>query len=163
MTGVVEIPLANGRGVALVDAPDAPVVAEHPWCLMATDGQRYAFTKIGRRSTVMHRLILDPPRGVYVDHINRDGLDNRRANLRLATASQNAANTRMRCTNTSGYRGIAFTKGAWQVVIGRRASGAPGYVGRYPTAEEAARAYDDVARVYFGEFATLNFPDEAAA
>jgi hypothetical protein len=156
----IEVPLGRGR-VALIDEADADLVFRAgKWCAFVRPQVTYAQRSVslgGGRSTVMrmHNLITGAR---YVDHINGDGLDNRRANLRPATHAQNMRNTRLTSSNTSGFRGVYYRKdrGAWaaQIVVdGRRI-----YLGRFSDAVEAARAYDEAARLHHGEFATLNFP-----
>ena len=93
-----------------------------------------------------------------VDHINHDPLDNHRHNLRLATRSQNAANVGPYANNTSGYKGVDFNQGKWRARITQH--GKRHFLGTFDTAEEAARAYDSKALELFGEFASLNFPEE---
>ena len=96
--------------------------------------------------------------GSEVDHINRDKLDNRRSNLRLVTHTQNCVNASLRVTNTSGFKGVNFYRGKyWRAYI--RVNYRHISLGFFPTAEAAARAYDEAAREHFGEFAFLNFPD----
>jgi hypothetical protein len=107
-----------------------------------------------RREVQIHRLILDAPEGMEVDHVNRDKLDNRRSNLRLCTRSQNKANTGIISTNTSGYKGVSFHKNKWQASI--RIDNKLLYLGRYDTKEEAAEAYNKKAFEQWGEFAWLN-------
>jgi len=106
---------------------------------------------------MLHRLILGEPDSL-VDHVSGDGLDNRRANLRLCTQSQNMRNRR--AYGRSKYLGVAFDKDArkrpWSVTIGRAR------VGRFLTEEEAALAYDEAASKQYGAFARLNFPSAEA-
>lgn len=104
----------------------------------------------------MHRIVLDAPQGTLVDHKNGDRLDNRRCNLRLATRSQNAANTPPK---PGRLKGVFFDKARnlWQARI--MVNWKERYIGRFLTQEEAARAYDLKAREYFGEFAALNYPE----
>lgn len=92
-----------------------------------------------------------------VDHINRDKLDDRWCNLRLATRSQNSANVALRRHSTSGFIGVTFDKprNKWRAQI--RIDGRKVNLGRYVTAEEAARVYDAATLKEFGEFAELNF------
>jgi hypothetical protein len=102
----------------------------------------------------MHRLIMAAPDGIGVDHINGDGLDNRRANLRLASQRDNSANMAVRASSATGFKGVSWKRRnrKWQAQIGRT------YLGIFASAEEAARAYDHAAREAWGEFAHLNFP-----
>jgi hypothetical protein len=105
----------------------------------------------------MHRLILGAPDDMHVDHVNGNGLDNRRNNIRIASRAENMANRKKHKNNTSGFMGV------WQAASGRwRArlwhNNKRHNLGTYDTREEAAHAYDAMARKLHGEFATLNFP-----
>jgi hypothetical protein len=105
----------------------------------------------------MHRLILGAPEGVLVDHVDGDGLNNTRANLRLCTSSQNAANIKA-VWGCSRYKGVSphSASSRWQVILtymGERI-----YLGLFDDEEEAARAYDRKALELRGEYAHLNFP-----
>ncbi len=159
------IPLTQGL-YALVDGADYPALVQHKW--HATRGRHtwYAQRKIWdadakKEITIkMHRVILAVPPGYVVDHINRNGLDNRPANLRPATPAQNACN-RLRAGRPrrhSKHRGVTWHKGMrkWFARIGVRGETLP--LGYYDDDDEAARAYDAAARVHHGEFAVLNFP-----
>lgn len=148
------IPLTSGA-IALVDDVDAELVLAHRWYF---DG-KYAAANVvvdGRRTKVrMHRLLLSPPGGVSIDHANRDKLDNRRANLRLCTTSQNLANSGRRSGNGSGYKGVSWHREAkkWQAHIQK---GRQFHLGLFESAETAARAYDAAALTLFGPFARTN-------
>lgn len=165
----VQIPLSRGL-FALVDQSDFDLVACHAWnAKPALSGNRklptvpkhYAQCAVQKKTVYMHRLIIDAPSGTSVDHVNGDGLDNRRSNLRLATGSQQSANSR-RPGNISGFRGLYRTHSmTWRpriVVNGKSISGRA-----HEKAEDAARGYDELAIRYFGEFAVLNFPKESVA
>jgi len=112
---VLAVPLTRGA-VALIDAEDWPLVAPHRWFYGHNgSGQTYAITFIrdaGRKRTVMmHRLIMGAPSDRLVDHINGDGLDNRRVNLRLATPGENLQNRRGAQRNSvTGIRGVCPRK-----------------------------------------------------
>tara|TARA_R110000782_G_scaffold73158_2_gene146395 strand:+ start:76 stop:615 length:540 start_codon:yes stop_codon:yes gene_type:complete len=155
MTKVIKIPIVGGN-VALVDPSDAPLMREYKWH-MGGHLSKYAKTSVGKSGVFMHRLIMDPPANMDVDHINGDPLDNRRANLRLATRSQNAAN-RTYTNSGTGYKGVYYypSRERYQGTV--RADGGR-YRGPYrESAEDAARDHDALARGLFGAFATVNFP-----
>ena len=119
----------------------------------------------GRYVTVlMHRQILGAPETVGVDHINCDGLDNRRANLRLASQIENTRNARKTTLPTSSiYKGVSWNKpwGKWEAKI--RIDGKLKHLGGFTTQADAALAYNAAAIEHFGEFAHLNVLQEPAA
>ena len=94
------------------------------------------------------------PFGMDVDHINRDKLDNRPENLRLATAAQNRANTGKQRNNSTGYKGVFLDKGKFRAKI--KSKGNQRFLGSYSTAAAAAAAYDSAALAAFGEYAMTN-------
>lgn len=158
-----EIELTQGR-VALVDDEDYETLAQFKWTLRKNRGCAYAYRTAyrggTRRTVLMHRQIIGVPRGVEVDHVNGDGLDNRRSNLRPANRSQNCYNMRRR-RNRSGYKGVRFHSTThrakpWYATI--KACGEQTFLGYFSTAEDAARAYDEAAIKIHGRFARLNFP-----
>jgi len=149
--------ISVGPEVTLVDACDAALVRENgPWHLGGTNSN-YAKSYQGG---YLHRLIMAPGPDEFVDHINGDCLDNRRRNLRIATRSENCANTAV-VLNSTGYKGVAVypkKKKRYQARLCKH-----GQVFRGPyraTAEEAARDYDGLARGIHGPFAAVNFPIE---
>jgi hypothetical protein len=107
----------------------------------------------------MHRCIIKVPPGMVIDHINHNGLDNRKANLRIATHAQNSRNTKKQRPKTaSQYKGVPWnsTLKKWRAQItlnGKRIS-----LGCFEDEIQAAKAYDNAARKYHGAFAALNFP-----
>lgn len=99
-----------------------------------------------------------------VDHVNMDRRDNRARNLRSASRSQNMANTKKRSTAASSrYKGVSWRARHERWCAEVRVQGECLYLGEYRTEHEAAQAYDAAARVHFGEFARLNFPERSAA
>lgn len=161
---VREIPLTQGK-VAIVDESDYSVVSQHKWYAdgpFGTYGTYYAVTKVKRHTKVyLHRLILGAHPHWNVDHINCDGLDNRRCNLRPCSQSENIQNARKHRDSLSAYKGVSrdWESRRWRAVI--KKNGRSFHLGRFVKEEEAARAYDEAALRLFGEFARLNFPAEA--
>lgn len=138
--------------VLLDDSDYDNVVAAGPWRLQ----QRF-YVQRDRKPYMLHRFILgvtDPK--VLVDHRDRNPLNNRRSNLRFASASQNAANRRKN-THSSRFLGVTWdkTRRKWRAQI--LDNGKYRNLGRFTDEKLAARAYDDAAREVFGEFATCNF------
>lgn len=162
--GVVEIPLTK-RYVSLIDEDDAERVLQYKWHARETGSMGRTVYAASARAGLLHRFILDAPHGLVVDHRNGNGLDNRKANLRLATQHENKANVGLRRDNTSGYRGVFLKRatGRWMVSINIGADKLRKIVGPFPDRITAAHAYDDLARQYHGEFARLNFPRDGEA
>jgi hypothetical protein len=157
-----EIPLTRGY-VALVDDEDYDTLAQYKWHASTTCGITYAFHSFadgGRiRSVPMHRVIMSPTPDMQIDHVNHDGLDNRRENLRICTPEQNMHNHRRKVGKT-GYRGVWKHGGKWQAVI--KAYGKWTYLGTFLTPEQAALAWNKaVVDAGFAEYAVLNVVEQA--
>lgn len=160
-----EIPLTQGY-VALVDDADYEWLSQWKWHVAknkshATPYAHRAIVGTHGKKLLMARAILDAPAGLCVDHINGNTLDNRRCNLRLATVSQNTANRHAVRPSSSPFTGVSWNKqrSMWKAQIEHMGKGQ--YLGLFADEEDAARAYDAAARLHFGEFAKLNFPQEA--
>jgi AP2 domain/HNH endonuclease len=155
--------LADGK-VALVDDADYDLVSQYRWRVWQRRKQRvagpYAVTAVCTGGSVitlyMHKMLA--PEWPLVDHINHDGLDNRRENLRPASRAQNARNARPH-GRTSLYKGVCWYKAGRQWEARIRHDGQRIYLGRFADETAAALAYDAAARRLFGEYAYLNFPD----
>lgn len=152
---------ANPRATTLIDATDLPALLDGQGKWSAHKDSRYPRLRyakrtrrdIGKRIEMMHRVL----RGSLQDHKNGDGLDNRSTNLRPATPAQNNANT---SRSRTGYRGVYPRGGKWRAGISHGERAGSRSLGTFATDYEAARAYDAAARLRFGEFARLNFPEE---
>lgn len=145
--------------VCVMDFADAKRFESHRLYMMAGNPQRryVMLWHPDRRIEYLHRAIMSAPLGVSVDHINGDTLDNRKSNLRLATSSENGANVPKREGTSSRFKGVCWDKNGhrWKAHIGYQ--GKRVHLGYFVDEEEAARAYDRVARTLFGEFARTNF------
>lgn len=158
-----EIPLSQGK-VAMVDDADFAWLMQFSWHVHRGSNTLYAFSVVGsstnpnRPHFYMHRLILGAEKGSYVDHIDHNGLNNQRDNIRLCTPRQNMMNKRGQ-SKTSRFKGVLYRKRrkAWQakIYLNYRLT----HLGTYDTELDAALAYDKAARFHFRDFALLNFPD----
>jgi len=159
-----EIPLTQGF-VALVDDEDYERCMKYKWHVSKHKDCRtlyakgYGGTSNGKYITLsLHRFILNPPKNMQTDHINCNGLDNRKANLRIVTSIQNKQNVNKYENNNSKYKGVCWHKRnkKWIAQICHNKKRI--YLGLFTSKIEAARTYDKKAKELFGEFAKLNFP-----
>lgn len=158
---MMEIQLTNTDLYVLIDDEDFDMINKHNWYVHNYNGiYNYAETKSTKnkkKSMIkMHRLILNAQKGQLVDHINHNTLDNRKENLRICTSSENSQN-RQRVWGRSSFKGVRWHKGTgkWHSRIMFNKKGIS--LGLFSSEEDAARAYDEAAKKYFGEFACLNF------
>jgi hypothetical protein len=163
------IALSQGK-FAIVDPEDHDRLSRHKWHTCNRNRTYYAIRgqwspKLKKRLTIaMHREVIDVPDDLYADHINHNGWDNRKANLRPATAADNARNARYPKRSTSAkYRGVWFNKGRkrWRAAI--RLNGKPIHLGYFRDEIDAGKAYDKAAKKHYGQFAILNFPNESSS
>jgi hypothetical protein len=156
------IPLTKNQ-VAIVDAHWFEALNRFNWCAswdkraQTFYASRYAVVDGKRTSVLMHRVIAGD-NFPHVDHRNRNGLDNREENLRKCSCSQNGANCGKRKSNTTGFKGVYALKGTTKFAASIKFRGKTKSLGRFKTKELAARAYDRAAILFFGEFASPNFP-----
>jgi hypothetical protein len=148
----------------ILDQEDYYKLSKFRWYIKGSFGKFYAarnykYDSRQTKTVSMHREIMNAPRGLLVDHRNRDGLDNRRENLRLATYSQNNCNKAKRKNTSSRFIGVCFNKlnKRWGVNI--KPQGKRIFLGYFDNEIDAARAYDEAAKKYHGEFARLNLPE----
>lgn len=138
---------------AIVDDADFDWLSKFNWFRSI----RSVATSIDGKNIEMHNLIMRPPAGLEVDHIDGNTINNQRSNLRCCTHAQNLANRRKQKNGkTSQYKGVSLAKNdnKWRVMLGHK------YIGYFTSETEAARAYDAAAITHYGEFARLNFPQE---
>ena len=156
------IELTQGK-VAIADAEDFQWLSEFKWHAHERGRSWYARRAASKKTIFMHRAILehhgyDLTSG-EVDHINGDGLDNRKSNLQVISHAENIRKSRVQINNKSGFRGVSWHKGdrRWQVVI--EVDNIKNYIGSFRSKIAAALAYDRAAKKCFGKFAKLNLPD----
>lgn len=152
--------MARLSGV-LVDLCDEPLLWEYRW-KVRRDGYVVAWHQ--GRVILLHRLIMDAPADMVVDHLNGDPSDNRRANLRVCTHAENRRNHQgvRGGKRSSRFHGVGWwpRDAKWRARL--MVDGREVHVGYFDTEEEAARARDIAACEHFGEFAALNFPEAFA-
>ena len=160
-TGIIRVPLTRGL-FAIVDEADAHLVLPYKWCAMPVPGGRnwYAVREISDRLVPMHRALYSPSPGKTVDHIDGDGLNNCRENMRAATQQEQTRNRRALVGKRSLYKGVIWRArpsyragGFWFAKI--TVSGHSIYRAA-KTEIAAARLYNALACEHFGEFARLN-------
>ncbi len=143
----------------LIDTEDLGKVSKYPWHITHFGYVAHTNPRGSKpRQLWLHRFIMHPKKGEIVDHINRNKLDNRKENLRIATKGQNAINSKLPSNNTSGFKGVSRNnqgKRYWAAYI--KIDQKHKFLGNYITKESAAMAYAIAAKRFFGEFASLNF------
>lgn len=147
--------------IAIVDDKDFELVNKYKWhnrggIIPYVCRSIYVKGK-NPKSEYLHRMLMKPKKGYFVDHINGDTFDNRRRNLRLLSNAENCRNrTRLNKNNRSGFRGVCKWKNSnnWcsQITYNKKVI----YLGSFKDKVDAAKAYNDAAKTYFGEYAQLN-------
>lgn len=155
-----EIALSLGKGLNYriigyfkFDKQDIDLVKESRWNFCK--GYMVRLNKKTNKTELFHRVILKVPKKLKVDHINHNGLDNRRINIRICTQKENSRNMLGHKKSTSKYKGVSLHKGLWLSQI--RTNGKNYLIGKFKNELHAAMAYDLWAKELFGKFAYLNF------
>lgn len=159
---IAYVPLTMGYE-AIIDAADVPLVSAWNWSAGLVRRKDGSISKVyamrtepiggGKRRTVrMHSAIAQTPDGLETDHINLDGLDNRRSNLRAATSTQNRRNIRAHFDSTTGVKGVTWHKPMQKWVAKIRANGRRVHLGYFATIEAAAAAYAKASAEHHGVF-----------
>jgi hypothetical protein len=158
-TATRRIPLTQGK-FAIVDEEDYYQLSQYQWFAAANNRTYYAVRKQGGRPVKMHRWVMGAPAGMVVDHIDHDGLNNCKNNLRLCTPTQNKRNAVSNRRASSKYKGVCrhrkIKKWGAAIKYNRKSYN----LGYFTDEVAAAKAYDKKAAEFFGEFAYLNFPSE---
>lgn len=160
------IPLTQDK-FAIIDAADMHLVDQWNWSASRRKNRKGIRWYAVRGTSVkgkgvriyMHREIMAASSTAEIDHRNGDGLDNRRSNLRVATRQQNTRNAGLRSNNTSGYKGVWWSRVSGKWACGITINARNIHLGLFLSKREAARAYDVAAANCFGEFARPNFPE----
>jgi hypothetical protein len=153
--GVAYVTLTQGYE-AIIDAADVPLVDGWNWYAIVHKHTIYAmrsdYSGTKRRGVYLHRAIMGEPMGFQIDHIDGDGLKNKRCNLREATPTQNRCNQAIGSRNTSGFKGVSFHKRIrkWRAAISTNRK--TKNLGYFSTPEEAHSAYCTASRELHGEF-----------
>lgn len=158
----------HGNKIILVDDEDYHLLSRLKWCIVKDNNTFYAQFTIGfgtkngkrlRKQLLMHRLILGvtSSKGELVDHKDRNGLNNQKANIRICTQSQNTHNASKRKNSTSKYQGVCWSaqRRKWMAFL--QYNGQTNNIGFYVSEIEAAKARDLKSTEFYGSFATLNF------
>lgn len=154
---MINLPVSGGR-FTKIDNEDYELLSKFTWYFW-TDGVfcQQRIKETGKKKTIrINRLIMKYPKSMVVDHINHDILDNRKCNLRICTIGQNDKNQKLRRTSTSGFKGVTWnTKDKkWRAKI--RLNYKYIFLGGFDNKIDAAKAYDEGATKYHGEFACTN-------
>lgn len=153
---IQEIYLSRGK-ISIIDSVDFDRVSKYKWSFCSLGyAERRESVNMGGKIVRLHRFIMNAPKDKLVDHINGDGLDNRRVNLRLCTKSENMRNRNKTKINKSGYKGVYFETqtNKWKAQI--NIDGKNVNLGRYPSPILAAKAYDKACKKFHGNFGKTN-------
>jgi len=155
------IPLTQGK-CAIVDDDDYKTLSQYKWyALHDIQAEHWTAVRMNkdkpkRRTIYMHRQIINTPLGMETDHINHNGLDNRKCNLRVCTRAENMQNRRPERNCTSVFKGVTWQKGKWkaQIICNKKHY----YLGCFENELDAAHAYIEKAKQLHGAFACFQSP-----
>jgi len=155
------IKLSGGK-YTVVDVEDYPKLAQYDWQLYESKSKNLYAVRFDNGNFIkMHRVIMNAPLGKIVDHKYGDGLNNRKVNLRIVTKAQNQLNRRKTTAKTtSKYKGVHFDKCKNKYRVAISCNYKRTFLGYFVNEIDAAKAYDEAAKKYHGEFAVLNFAAE---
>jgi len=152
-----EITLSNNITKVLVDDEDFDLVKNYKWSLVKGTKTSYATARINGKAIYMHRWIMSPPLNMEIDHIDHNGLNNRKNNLRISDISENRRN-RASWGKSSIYKGVSYNKKYKLYKMNFGSAGSPiRVVKSFKSEIAAAKEYDRLAKIHYGEYANLNF------
>ena len=143
----------HGQKIDFLDSVDWDLISPYSWSLAKRNGIFYAEARVNGKNMFLHTFISGFKQ---TDHIDGNGLNNSRENLRSCNKTQNAQNSKINSRNKTGYKGVTFYKKSGKFYACIRIKGKTKPLGYYINKEEAALAYNQAAVKYFGEFARLN-------
>ena len=157
----IEIELTQGYKALVSDRHAEKIAGINFWAEKKKDGRVYARGRISGKQKYLHVFLMQPPPGMLVDHVDGNGLNCVDENMRICNDAENAMNRKISGNNSIGYKGVVVRDRKRpfraKIVFNSKVIN----IGCFNDPEAAARAYDAKARELFGEFARLNFPDEA--
>ena len=153
-------PYYDHAGIIL-DKEGQELFTKYKWnFFQAKPGFVYLSRFDGKKSILFHRELMSAPPGFCVDHINGNTFDNRKTNLRLCSRTENRLNSKVKKNSKTGFKGVVAADNKWAARIYK--NNQCFWLGRFSTKEEAAKAYDEKAQEFFGEFARFNLRAELA-
>ena len=156
-TGIIE--LNNSDSPVLIDVKDLEVALQYHWykdCSGYPQANPWNAKQKKKEHIRLHRLLMNPPNGMVVDHINHNKLDNRRSNLRLCSQQENSFNQSLNSKNMTGYKGVVKCKSSGRYHAFIKKNQKTRFLGSYETKEEAAQVRASAAFSLFGEFTNPN-------
>ena len=151
--GTSSITISQGK-CCQVDTSDVPMLKKYQWHAMRCSGRWYASTTKHNKGTFMHRMLIKNAK--VIDHIDGNGLNNCRSNIRPCTSLNNAHNRGISKNNTSGYKGVCYHKGKGMYCVSISFKSYRAHIGYFKEIEDAAQAYNFAAWKYHGKFARYN-------
>lgn len=150
-----DIPLTKGK-FAKIDKEDYELIKNSKWSIrLWSSGKECVVANINNVGTRIHRAIMNAPKGIVVDHINGDTLDNRKRNLRLCSSQENEHNSKVNKDNRSGYKGVTYMKKTNKYVARLTINNKVHYLGYFNTAEEAYEAFKKASLELHGEYSVF--------
>lgn len=143
----------------IFDYEDYNAIERYQWHIVnRVDGYGYVARRSGKNYIYLTHDLLGVSSETFVDHVNGDTLDERRTNLRIASVHENTCNQKLRKDSSSGYKGVHYIQRRRKYEATIQSNHKKYHLGYFDNPEDGARAYDEAARFYFGEFACVNFP-----